>query len=113
MKLNKLGFLSFFTLLGILGLMTDNKGLLGFFGFAYYFRYFFVTPDEMFMQNVRQAASAGFFSGIVATAIAVLLRTLLPSFVAINVTLAACYVVSLFCFSIVLVVLELKEMRGC
>ncbi len=42
--------------------MKLNK--LGFFGFAYYFRYFFVTPDEMFQQNVRKAASIGFFSGV-------------------------------------------------
>lgn len=113
MKINKLGFLSLFALLGILGLIMDKKGLLGLLGFAYYFRYFFVTPDEMFMQNIRRAASIGFFSGVVVTTIAVTLRTLLPSLIASNVALAACYVVSVFCFSIALAVLELKEMRGC
>ena len=112
MKINKLGFLSLFALLGILGLIMDKKDFLGFFGFAYYLRYFFVTPDEMFIQNVRRAASIGFFSGIAATAIAVALRMLLPSLIASNMALAASFVVSVFFFTIVLVVLELREMRG-
>lgn len=112
MKINKLGFLSLFALLGILGLLTDKKGLLGLLGFVYYFRYFFVTPDEMFMQNVRRAASIGFFSGAVVTIIAIALRTLLPSLIASNVALAACYVVSMFIFTLVLAWLEVKEQRG-
>jgi hypothetical protein len=40
-----------------------HRPLHGFFGFAYYFRYFFVTPDEMFQQKRQKAASIGFFSG--------------------------------------------------
>ena len=111
MKMNKLGFLSLIALLGVLGLFMDNKALLGLLGFAYYFRYFFVTPDELFIQNVRRAASIGFFSGVVVTALAVALRTLLPSLIERNVALAACFVVSMFCFTIALVVLEMKEMR--
>jgi len=72
-----------------------------------------VVPDEMFTQNVRKAASVGFFSGTGVTTIAVALHTLLPSIIASNIALASSYVVSVFCFTITLAVLELKEMRGC
>lgn len=113
MKLNPLGFMSLLALPGILGLTTDTKAMLSFFGFAYYIRYFFVIPDEMFMQNVRRAASIGFFSGVAATSFAVVLRILFPSLITGNAALAACYIVSVLCFTIVLMVLESREMRGC
>lgn len=111
MKINALGFLSVLALLGILGLIMDHRPLLGFFGFAYYIRYFFITPDEMFVQNVRRAASIGFFSGVAATGIAVAARMLLPALLTGSMALAACYVVSVFCFTIALAVLELRESR--
>ncbi len=111
MKANKLGFLSVLALLGILGIATEHKPFLGFFGFAYYIRYFFVTPDEMFQQNVRRAASFGFFSGVGATGLALAVRILFPEFLTSNMALASCYVVSMFCFTIALTALEIKEQR--
>ena len=113
MKINKLGFLSLLAIPGIIGILTEHKELMSFLVFAYYIRYFFVTPDEMFQQNVRIAASIGFFSGIGATGIAILLRLLLPALISSNIALAACYVVSMFCFTLALVILEFKELRGC
>jgi hypothetical protein len=109
MKVNKLGLLSALALLGILGMVTENKPLIGFLGFAYYVRYFFVTPDEMFQQNVRRAASIGFFSGVGATGLALIVRILFPDFLTSNMTLASCYIVSVFCFTITLLILEIKE----
>ncbi len=109
MKLNKLGFLSILALIGIFGIATEHKPFLGFFGYAYYIRYFFVTPDEMFQQNVRSAASVGFFSGVGATGLAFTVRLLFPYLLTSNLALASCYVVSLFCFTIALLVLETKE----
>lgn len=111
MKLNQLGFLSLLALLGFLGLATENRGLLGFFGFAVYLRYFFVKPDELFMQNVRSAASIGFFSGVAATGFTVALRTLTPDLLSRDLALASCFVVSVICFSIALVVFEYREQR--
>lgn len=113
MKVNKLGFLSILALIGILGIVTEHKPFLGFLGFTYYVRYFFVTPDEMFQQNVRRAASIGFFSGVGATGLALIICTLFPEFITSNMALASCYVVSVFCFTIALMVLEIKEQRGC
>ncbi|WP_342759013.1 DUF3796 domain-containing protein [Kineothrix sedimenti] len=108
MKFNKLGFLSILALLGFLG-FTVHRPLLGFFGFAYYLRYFFVTPDEMFRHNVRKAASIGFFSGVWATGLSIAVYLLFPPFLSSNMVLASCYVVSVFCFTIALLVLEMKE----
>lgn len=112
MKINKLGFLSLLVLLGILGLIVDRP-LSGFFGFSYYLRYFFVRPDEMFQQNVRRAASIGLFSGAAATGLAIATNILLPAFLSVNVALASCFVVSMFCFTVALIVLEIKEQREC
>ena len=112
MKLNKLGFLSLLALLGIMGI-TTHRPLLGFFGFAYYIRYFFVTPDEMFLLNVRRAASIGFFAGVWATGLALAVHLLFPTFLPSNMALASCYVVSTFCFTIALMIFEIKEQRGC
>lgn len=111
MKLNKLGFLSLLTLLGVMGI-TTHRPLLGFFGFAYYFRYFFVTPDEMFRLNVRKAASIGFFAGIWATGLAIAVHLLFPTLLSSNMTLASCYVVSVSCFTISLAIFEIKEQWG-
>ena len=111
MKLNKLGFLSLLALIGILGLTADNKALYGFFGFSYYIRYFFVTPDELFIQNVRSATSIGFFSGIAATGFSVALCTLIPSLPSKNLALAACFAISVICFTIALAAYEYKEQR--
>ncbi len=112
MKLNRLGFLSLFAIIGVLGLVSDNKGLTGFFGYAYYIRYFFVIPDELFITNIRKAASFGFFSGILATGIALILHILFPGLLSNAMILASCYVVSVFCFTFALIVLEIKEMGG-
>lgn len=112
MRINKLGFLSLLALLGILGIIVDRP-LSGFFGFAYYVRYFFVRPDKMFQQNVRKAASIGFFSGVAATGFAIAVHFLSPALFGSNAALAACYVVSIFSFTIALAVLEIKEQWGC
>lgn len=111
MKLNKLGWLSLLTLIGVLGLIMDRP-LSGFFGFAYYFRYFFVTPDEMFLQNIRCAASIGFFTGIVILGIATTLHTLFPILITGSIVLASYIVASVVCFTFALLIFEIKEQRG-
>lgn len=110
MKINKLGFLSFLSFLGLFGVITGKNELLGFWGFAVYFRYFFVKPDELFVENVRKAASIGFFSGIAATAICIVIHMLSPTLISSHMALASCFIVSIVFFTIVLVTLEVKEM---
>jgi hypothetical protein len=111
MKLNKLGLLSLLALIGVLGLIFDRP-LYGFFGFAGYARYFFVTPDEMFQQYVKSSASIGFFSGMVVLGVVIALHTFFPTLITSNIALASCMVISIFSFTIALLVYEIKEQRG-
>ena len=60
-KINYLGMLSLLSLIAILGWKTGNTGLYGFFGFAYYIRYFWIIPDELFQQNVQKSATFAFY----------------------------------------------------
>ena len=69
---NPLGYLGFFAVLGAVGLVRDIDGYLGFFGFAYYFRYFWVLPDEMLLDYVRRSAAWAFFTGTGATLVTTL-----------------------------------------
>lgn len=113
MKINRLGFLSIFALLGFLAFVTDNEALFGFFGFAYYVRYFFITPDELFVEHVRRSATIGFFAGVTATGVGALIRVLLPWLLSATAVFAACFVLSFCCFTFALTAFELREARGC
>lgn len=111
-RINRLGFLSLFALLGFLAFVTGNDALFGFFGFAYYVRYFFVTPDELFVEHVRRAATIGFFSGVVAVGIGALLRVFMPWVLSATAVFAACFVISFCFFTFTLTVFEWREARG-
>ena len=107
-SINKLGFLALLALLGFFGFFTSVR-MLGFFGFAYYIRYFFVVPDELFEQNVQTAATCGFFSGIAVTAVLTAARFLFPALLSSNIVLASCFVVSIVVFTLTLGFLEGRE----
>ena len=112
MKRNPLGFLSLLALIGIFGFITPNRALLGFWGFAVYFRYFFVIADELFQQNVRQSAAIGFFSGTAVMAISVVGRVLFPQLIGKELALVSNFLASMLCFTLALLWFELKETRG-
>lgn len=112
MKVNKLGFLSLLALLALLGLVTRNAGYYGFFGFLVYLRYFWVVPDELFQRNVDRAASIGFFTGLGATASAVVVCALGSDFFSPAVGFAIGFVLGVIAFTLALVVIEMKEQRG-
>jgi hypothetical protein len=112
MKINKLGFMSLLALLGILGILTENKGFLGFFGFIAYIRYFKIIPDELFRENVKQAGSIGFFTGISAASVSIALYALFNSFITPAICFAIGFVASIFSFTLVLTYLEYREQWG-
>ena len=66
---NKYGFLGLISLVGLLGLQSDSRIFLAWFGFAAFFQYFWTIPDEFFVQTLRRCAAAGFFVqlGVMAT----------------------------------------------
>ena len=87
-----------------------EKGYFGFFGFAYYIRYFFVLPDELFQLSVRRAATLGFFTQVI------LLVPLsyggywmLGEDNVLRLALGLSFAAGIIVFSIYLTVMELRE----
>ena len=61
---NKLGFLGLLGLFGAVGFFTGSKVYFTLFAFLYFFRYFFVIPDELFKMNIQKSATPAFFTGM-------------------------------------------------
>ena len=51
------GLLGLLSAIGVLGAATGQASLCPFLAFALFFGCFFVTPDEMFVERMRKAAS--------------------------------------------------------
>ena len=105
-KINYLGFLSLLALIAILGLITDNNGLYGFFGFAYYLRYFWVIPDEFFQLNVQKAATFALVPFMFVC------TYIYGAAKAVPTAFGSSFAVTIFVFTITLIVLEWKERKG-
>ena len=54
------GCLGFLSLLGILGIVTEERTFLAFFGFAVDFQYFFRKTDEMMIEYMNKSAARAF-----------------------------------------------------
>ena len=67
---NKYGCIGFVSLLGLWGLYANEPLFLSFFTFVIFFSYFWVTPDEMFVDTLKKCATIAFFSNITITVIA-------------------------------------------
>lgn len=66
------GSLGFLSLLGFIGVFTDQRYFLGFFAFAVDFEYFFAAGDEMLDEWMNRAAARAFYCGMLAVAAATL-----------------------------------------
>ena len=66
------GLTGFLSLLGLIGLFTEEKTFLAFFAFAVDFEYFFIKSDEMLEEYINKSAAMAFFLGMLATAAAAL-----------------------------------------
>ncbi|MCG8514852.1 MAG: DUF3796 domain-containing protein [Halanaerobiales bacterium] len=111
-RINLLGFISLFALIGILGFITENKKFLGFWGFLYYAKYFTVIPDEMFKVTIKTAASLAFFFGFSSVALAIPISYIFVDLFQPIYAFYIGYVVSVFTFTIVLTYLEHEEQQG-
>lgn len=112
-RINYLGFLSLLVLIAILGWQTENKGLYGFFGFAYYFRYFWVIPDEFFQLNVQKAATFAFMSEMVLLVPFMFVCTFIYGVAkAVPISFALSFAVTILAFTIALIFHEWRERKG-
>ena len=62
------GATGFLSLLGVIGVMSNEKEFLPFFVFAINFEYWFMKQDEMLDEYMNKSASCGFYCGMIATA---------------------------------------------
>lgn len=84
------GCLGFLSLLGFLGIFTEERAFLAFFGFAVDFQYFFRKTDEMMREYMNQSAARAFFCGMVVTAAATLVCAVTQGMAKALVTGMAC-----------------------
>ncbi|MDE7219967.1 MAG: DUF3796 domain-containing protein [Oscillospiraceae bacterium] len=69
---NCYGCIGFVSLLGIWGVLSGEPLFLSFFAFALFFEYFWVIPDEMFLDTMKKCAALAFFTDLFITAAATL-----------------------------------------
>lgn len=111
--LNYLGFLSLLALIAVLGWTTENEGLYGFLGFAYYLRYFWVIPDEFFRLNVQKAATFAFMAEMISLVPFMFACSLLFGAVkAVPTAFGLSYAAAILAFTVALLALEWKEQKG-
>lgn len=112
-RVNYLGFLSLLALIAILGWTTENTGLYGFIGFAYYFRYFWVIPDEFFQLNLQRAATFAFMAEMISLVPFMFLCSYIYGVSkAVPTAFGLSFAIAIFAFTVVLIVLEVKERKG-
>lgn len=68
------GLMGLLSLLGFIGVFTDERTFLAFFAFAVDFEYFFINSDEMLDEYMNKSASRAFYCGMVVTAITTLVH---------------------------------------
>ncbi len=108
-RFNPLALMSLFALIGILGIVTKNRGFLGFFGYSFFVRYFTVIPDELFKINVKTAGNFAFFTGFTFVSLAVPFSYFFPDLLPPVYAFLGGFVISYFAFIIALLRLEIKE----
>ena len=109
---NRLGYLGLLGLCGVLGFAAHNYAYFGFFGFLYFFRYFAVIPDELFKENVKQAATPAFFVGMVIYVLTAGLSVFHISTLIFTTGLVLGFAFPFLIFTIILVHSELRESLG-
>ena len=107
-RMNYLGLLSLLAVIAVLA-----GPVYGFFGFAYYLRYFWVFPDEFFRLNVQKAATAAFMAEMLSLIPFIFACTYLIGRVkGVAAAFALSFAASVLVFTFMLIFLEWKERRG-
>lgn len=66
------GLMGLLSLLGFIGIFTNERNFLVFFAFVIDFEYFFMKSDEMLEEYMNKSASRAFYCGMITTAIVAL-----------------------------------------
>ena len=73
------GAMGMLSLLGFIGIFTNEKGFLAFFAFVVNFQYFFLKSDEMLEEYMNKSASRAFYCGMIVTAMVALINFFIHS----------------------------------
>ena len=113
-KKNLYGYLGLLSLLGLIGIFTEERSFLAFFAFAVDFQYFFIPSDEMLEEYMNRATSRGFIFGMISMAAAVLVAFLIgmPSSQALMPGCTLEWGVSVAVYSLSSAYYGFKESRG-
>lgn len=63
------GLMGLLSLLGFIGVFTEERAFLAFFAFVVDFEYFFIKSDEMMEEYMDKSASRAFYCGMVTVAL--------------------------------------------
>ena len=63
------GLMGLLSLLGFIGIFTEEKSFLAFFAFVVDFEYFFIKSDEMLEEYMNKSASRAFYCGTISVAL--------------------------------------------
>ena len=110
---NYMGLLALPALAALLYFPTGNTDFIGFLGFVYFIRYFWVNPDELFLLTLRRAATGAFILETVLFPLLMLGRYALePASNPIPFALGLSFAASVIVFCLYHTWLEWREMRG-
>ena len=110
---NPMGLLALPALAALLYFPTGNHDFIGFAGFFYFIRYFWVNPDELFLLTLRRAATGAFILEVALFPLLMLVRYFLsPAANPIPFALGLSFAASIIFFCLYHTWLEWKEMRG-
>ena len=109
------GFMGFLSLIGFIGVFSDEKIFLFFFAFVVHFEYLFIKSDEMLVEYMNRSASKAFYLGMISMA----LVTLYIYFVnestgseALVYGFACSWIVSIIVHGILVAYYSIRENRG-
>lgn len=106
------GLIGLFSIIGVMGVITQNTSLYPFLAFVIFFEYLFVEPDEMFVSNMRKAASWAFYTELVITALITCIAIFLFPETALQKGAGAGFGVALVVFCLTTAYFDWKERRG-
>lgn len=108
------GCTGFIALLGLIGIFTEQRIFLAFFGFIVNFEYLFVKSDEMLNEYLNKSAAVAFYCGSVGMALATLIyyAFVQNTTFALIKGLAWGWIISIGMNAILIVIYSVKEKFG-
>lgn len=106
------GLIGLFSVIGFMGFATRNTSLYPFLAFVIFFEYLFVEPDEMFVDNMRKAASWAFYTELVITALITCVAMIPFTETALQKGAGAGFGIALVVFCLTTAYFDWKDRRG-